>query len=98
MFLIVVVSTNSRTAVAFLDQFALQNKIDLQAAIIGSLDKANPNKNAISVIDASSVTADDVHTLKQVDITLLMCTEHCVFDFDLMITIHVGECNISNGW
>lgn len=82
MFPIVVVSTNSRTAVAFLDQFALQNKVDLQAARVGSLDKANLNKNAISVIDASSVTADDVRTLKQVDITLKMSAEHTVFDFD----------------
>lgn len=82
MFPIVVVSTYSRTAVAFLDQFALQNKVDLQSARIGSLDKANHNKNAISVIDASSVTADDVHTLKQVDMTLLMSTERSSFDFD----------------
>jgi hypothetical protein len=82
MFPIVVVSTNSRTAVAFLDQFAFQNKVDLQSARIGSLDMTNPNKNAISVIDASSVTADDVHTLKQVDMTLLMSTERSSFDFD----------------
>lgn len=69
---IVVVSTSSCTAVDFLNQFALQNKVVLQSALVGSLNTANSNKNAISVIDASSITANDVHTLKQVDITPLM--------------------------
>ena len=72
MFPIVVVSTNSRTAVDFLNQFALQNKMILQSALVGSLNMANSNKNAISVIDASSITANDVHTLKQVDMTSLI--------------------------
>lgn len=71
MFPIVVVSTNSCTAVDFLNQFALQNEVVLQSALVGSLNTANSNKNAISVIDASSITANDVHTLKQVDMTPL---------------------------
>ena len=33
---------------------------------------ANSNKNAITVIDASSIMANDLHTLKQVDMTPLM--------------------------
>ena len=99
MFLIVVVSTNSCTAVDFLDQYSLRNEIELQPIEIASLNKANSNKNAISVIDVSTITANDVHALKQVDTTLFVWIEHGLFDIKFKRTIlYTGKCDISHGW
>ena len=83
----VVVSTNSCTAIEFLKQFALQNKVELHPARIGAPNTANSNKNAISVIDASRITANDLHTLQQVHKTYLMRRELSLLDFDISRTI-----------